>query len=163
MDHFWGIARKQKKNGKIKELLRGIPLFEQLTDRELAGIERILHERVYAPKEVIFRQGEPGIAMYIIESGSVLIEVGSDGKVLAELREGEFFGELALLDESPRSASAIAKTESKIFAFSQPDLFSMMERNPRLGIKIIVSLARIIGDRLKGMNEQLHELTKEKT
>jgi len=160
MDHFWAIAKKKKKITGIRELLRGIPLFETLSDRELSVVERILHERAYAPEEMIFREGEPGVAMYIIGNGSVSITVGSDAKVLAELHEGEFFGELALLDDSPRSASALAKEESKIFAFSQPDLFAMIQRNPKLGIKIVLSLARIIGDRLKRMNEQLKELAK---
>lgn len=157
MDHFWRNIRK-KKHGGIRELLRGIPLFEQLTEGELSGIERILHERTYAPDEEVFREGEPGIAMYIIESGTVLIEVGKDHKVIAELHEGEFFGELALLDESPRSATAAAKANSKIFAFSQPDLFALMERKPHLGLKIVVALARIIGERLKHMNEQLQTM-----
>ena len=94
--------------------------------------------------------------MFIIRNGSVLIQMGKNGKTLAELHEGEFFGELALLDDSPRSASAKANSESKILAFSQPDLFSLMERNPHLGLKIILALARIIGERLKRMNEQIH-------
>jgi len=161
MNHFWGTTKKRKSGDEVRELLRGIPLFEQLTDRELSGIERILHERMYAPGEEIFRKGEPGVAMYIIGSGSVTIRVGKSGKPLAELEGGEFFGELALLDESPRSASAVAKTESKVFAFSQPDLFSLIERDHHLGIKVIVALARIIGDRLKRTNDQLQELTKE--
>ena len=155
MDHFWGPTRKKKGQNELRELLRNIPLFEQLTDRELTGIERILHERLYAPGEEIFRDGEPGIAMYIIESGGVTIKVGKAGKTLAELHEGEFFGELALLDDSPRSASAVAKAESKVFAFSQPDFFSLIERDHHLGIKVIVALARIIGDRLKRMNDQM--------
>jgi CRP-like cAMP-binding protein len=156
MDNFWSSTKKKKKTGDIKELLHNIPLFEQLTDRELSGIERILHERIYNPDEEIFRQGEPGVAMFIIRNGSVLIQMGKNGKTLAELHEGEFFGELALLDDSPRSASAKANSESKILAFSQPDLFSLMERNPHLGLKIILALARIIGERLKRMNEQIH-------
>jgi CRP/FNR family transcriptional regulator, cyclic AMP receptor protein len=162
MDSFWGSTKKKRKTGDIKELLHGIPLFEQLTDRELTGIERILHERMYEPNEEIFREGEPGVAMFIIQSGSVLIQVGRSGKTLAELHEGEFFGELALLDDSPRSASAKANSESKILAFSQPDLFSVMERNPHLGLKIILALARIIGERLKRMNEQIQSSAKEK-
>ncbi|MFI5252023.1 MAG: cyclic nucleotide-binding domain-containing protein [Bacteroidota bacterium] len=155
MDNFWSNAKKKDKVGGIKELLRNIPLFEQLTDRELTGIQRILHERRYKAGEEIFRQGEPGIAMYIIETGGVLIKVGGTDKVLAALHDGEFFGELALLDDSPRSASAVASAETKIFAFSQPDLFGVMERNPQLGLKIILALARIIGERLKRMNSQL--------
>jgi CRP/FNR family transcriptional regulator, cyclic AMP receptor protein len=162
MDSFWGSTKKKKKAGDIKELLRSIPLFEQLTDRELTGVERILHERIYKPDEEIFREGEPGVAMFIIRSGSVFIRIGKSGRTLAELHDGEFFGELALLDDSPRSASAIAKSESKILAFSQPDLFSVMERNPRLGLKIILALARIIGERLKRMNEQILSTSTEK-
>ncbi|OPX34594.1 hypothetical protein B1H10_03275, partial [candidate division KSB1 bacterium 4484_188] len=62
------------------------------------------------------------------------------------------FGELALLDDSPRSASAVAKTDCKMLGFFQPDLFGVIERNPRLGIKIVLRLAKIIGERLKAAN-----------
>ena len=74
---------------------------------------------------------------------------------------GGFFGEISLLDEHPRSASAIAKTPCKIFGFFQPDLFSLIDRDPRLGVKIVIRLARMIGARLRRANEQALSIVEE--
>jgi len=162
MNSFWGnIFAKKNSQNSVQELLRQVMLFANLSDKELALVERLLHQRTYAPNEEIFKEGEPGVSMYIIEKGTVAITVGAQhDKVLAELHDGEFFGELALLDDSPRFASAIATTECSIVGFGQPDLFGIIERNPRLGVKIVETLARIIGERLKKTNEQLQSSTK---
>ena len=150
-------SRSGKEETHIIEILRRIPVFEDLTKRELASIERILHKREYKQEEVIFRQGEPGVGMYIIEQGKVHILHEPGNTRLAELGNGEFFGELALLDESPRSASAIAIDPSAILGFFQPDLFGLIERDPQLGVKIVMRLARSIGERLRRANEQLQK------
>lgn len=159
MNSFWGnIFRSRGTSNpaeKILDILRRIPLFDGLSKKELSAIERILHKRTYQRQELIFRQGDPGLGMYIIERGSVEIVSGPANTLLAELHEGEFFGELALLDDSPRSASATAKEECTALGFFQPDLFGLVERNPKLGVKIVMRLARIIGDRLKKCNEEL--------
>ena len=126
-------------------VIRKIPIFEDLSGKDLREIERILHHRLYKKDELIFRQGDAGVGMYIIEKGEVAIRLEPAGIVVAELSNGEFFGELALLDDSPRSASAVAKTDCKMLGFFQPDLFGVIERNPRLGIKIVLRLAKIIG------------------
>jgi CRP-like cAMP-binding protein len=112
---------------------------------------------MYKPDEAIFHQGEPGVGMYIIVTGSVHILTGQNGPVLAELTDGEFFGELALLDESPRSATAVARTPCSILGFFQPDLFGLIERDPNLGVKIVLRLARSIGERLRRASERLQE------
>ncbi len=163
MDSFWGniFKPRQKKDDPIITCLKHIPIFENLNRRELEAIERIIHERVYKPGEVIFHQGDAGVGMYIIESGVVQIIYEPTNQLLAELSDGEFFGELALLDESPRSATAIAKTECKMLGFFQSDLFGLLQRDPRLGVKIVLELARIIGERLKHSNEQISRLREE--
>ena len=125
------------------------------------AIESILHEREYQTDEVIFRQDEPGMGMYIIASGTVTIISEPSSMQWSELGEGEFFGEIALLDEHPRSASAIAKTPCRIFGFFQPDLFSLIDRDPRLGVKIVIRLARMIGARLRRANEQALSIVEE--
>jgi CRP-like cAMP-binding protein len=109
--------------------------------------------------EDIFIQGVPGAGMYIILEGEVSILVEPENKEIALLKEGEFFGELALLDESPRSATARSKEGCTVLGFFQSDLFSLLERSPKLGAKIILRLARIIGERLKFSNEQIFVLT----
>lgn len=157
VNSLWGnIFNSSQKEERVRNILKKIPVFEDLNNRDLAAIERILHRREYRNDETIFLQGDPGIGMYIIESGNVSIEGGTTRSVLAELKDGEFFGELALMDESPRTATAVAKAPSKILCFLQPDLLDLIERNPQLGVKILLKLSRTIGERLRKCNEQIN-------
>ncbi|NIS38587.1 cyclic nucleotide-binding domain-containing protein [Candidatus Saccharibacteria bacterium] len=163
MDSFWSNIFKErtKEERGIYDILRNVPLFEDLTKKELAAVERILYRRQYQAGEVIFHQGDPGLGMYIIEAGTVTVILEPAQQVLAELRDGEFFGELALLDESPRSATVTTQTDCKILGFFQSELFDLLSRNPKLSVKIVMKLARIIGERLKKSNQQMQDLRKE--
>jgi CRP-like cAMP-binding protein len=143
------------------ELLSRTPIFEGLDRRELATVERILHRRVYQRNEVLFRQGERGLGMYIVQHGTVAITTEPGNLELFEMKDGDFFGEVALLDEGPRSATAVAKTDCEVFGFFQPDLFGLISRDARLGVKIVVRLAKITGQRLRIANERVVALTAE--
>ncbi len=160
MNSFWGniFKAKQKEEDNIRDILRKVPIFKDLNNRELNRLERILHRREYRQDEVIFHQGDPGLGMYVIESGSVGIMLVPAQTAIAELFDGEFFGELSLLDDSPRTASAIAKTPCKMLCLFQPDLFDLIDLDPRLGVKILLGLSRTIGERLKRTNEHVHIL-----
>ncbi len=139
-------------------ILRRIPLFKGMRKPELLEFERLMHRRDYREDETVFFEGEPGVGMYIVQEGSVIIcKNDGDGQreILAELSKGEFFGELALLDESPRSATAVARDESKVLGLFRPDLLELIERKPRLGNKMLFQLALMIGDRLKRTNDDL--------
>ncbi len=155
-ENFFKIREKQK-NG-IESILLKIPVFQELTPRDLKTIQRILHQREYKQAEVIFAEGDIGLGMYIIENGIVQITCNNEHHILAELAEGDFFGELALLDDAPRSASAVAKTPATLLCFFKPELLDLIERNPKLGSKILFRLAWTIGERLKSTNEQVKEL-----
>lgn len=157
MDTLWSnIFKKQRDESKeIISILKNIPIFGELGGRDLSRVERILHKRTYHEGEIIFNQGDPGFGMYIIEKGSVGIVLMPSQRCLATLSEGEFFGELSLLDESPRSASAIAYAPCKILCFFQADLFDLINHDPGTGVKIALGLARTIGCRLKKANECL--------
>jgi CRP-like cAMP-binding protein len=157
----FGYQAKAKEEDGIGGILLKLPIFEDLSRRELAAVTRILHKRQYKVDEIIFRQDEPGMGMYIIESGKVAIISEPSRLLLSDLSDGDFFGEVALLDETPRSATAIARTECSIFGFFQPDLFGLIERDPRLGVKIVLRLARIIGARLRRSNDQAIALSHE--
>ncbi|MEE1574331.1 MAG: cyclic nucleotide-binding domain-containing protein, partial [Candidatus Neomarinimicrobiota bacterium] len=96
----------------------------------------------------------------------VKITIGTrakDENILAELREGDFFGELALFDDEPRSANAIATKDSELLGLFQQDLFTLQERNPVLGLKILLNLGRVLGDRLRGTNNLLIQTQAEKS
>lgn len=127
--------------------LKQVPIFEGFSEKEFKELEKLIHHRVYKPGEFIFKLQAPGEGMYIIFSGHVEIILGTDTKdkhILATLKKGDFFGELALLDAEPRSASAVSIDHSEMLGFFRPDLFSLLERNPILGNKILLNLASVI-------------------
>jgi CRP-like cAMP-binding protein len=160
MSKFWEniFNFHEKQKNEIEAILLKIPVFQELTPRELKTIQRILHQREYKQDEVIFAEGDIGLGMYIIEKGIVQITCKNERHILAELADGDFFGELALLDDAPRSASAVAKTPSTLLCFFKPELLDLIERNPKLGSKILFRLAWTIGERLKSTNEQVKDL-----
>ena len=150
-DPFWSNIFKPK--SAIKEniftVLKRVPVFQDLGYKELKSVERILHRRHYKSGEVIFKENEPGMGMYIIESGRVNITIGKENKLLVLLSNGDFFGEMALILEGQRTASAIASANTKLLGFFQPDLFGLLETNPRIGNKILRRLAQMIAERLR--------------
>lgn len=150
-DFFW--TNIFKPNTVIEEnifsVLKRIPIFQDLTYKELKSIERILHRRTYKADEVIFKEGEPGVGMYIIETGKVHITLGKQQKLLVLLSKGDFFGEMALILEGHRTASAISKEPTKLLGFFQPDLFNLLETNPKTGNKILQRLSQMIAERLR--------------
>ncbi len=162
-DAFWGNIFKKENNQKETTiaLLRNVPLFKEMKKAELRDLEKNIHRRNYKAEENIFYEGEPGVGMYIIQEGSVIINKTQDNgkkEKLAELKKGEFFGELALLDESPRSAAAQAEEDTSILGLFRPDLIELIERKPRLGNKLLFELAHLIGERLKHTNKELEEV-----
>ena len=140
------FSRDERKD--ILTMLRGVPIFEDLSRRDLKALERILHLRKYHAGEYIFREGDPGLGMYIVEQGTVSIVSESRSRELSRLRKGEFFGEMALFNDRPRNASAVAFEDTRLFGFFQPDLFGLLETQPRIGVKVVLKLARILSERL---------------
>lgn len=141
------------------EFLKLCPIFNHLTSRELRKVSALVYERRYQIGEFLFEKEQPGTAMFIIKSGLVKIVIPgrADEEVeLATIIPEDFLGELALLDETPRSASAKAVEKTEALAFFREDLNEMLETNPAIASKIFRDLAIIIGQRLKVSNEQLY-------
>ena len=152
------IFRSKRDEVPLTDMLAALPIFENLNRAQIKQISRTLHERDYAKGETVFNESEPGAGLYIIDSGRVEItkEVdGSDPVVLAEFIEGNFFGELALIDEMPRSATAITAEETRLLAFPKPDLDRLIGRQPQLAVRILQNLARLIAQRLVAANTNL--------
>lgn len=160
-----GFFKKKNKEDNIFTTLKKVPIFSDLTPKELTEVEKIVHRRRYKKNETIIRAGDPGLGMYIIVKGSVEIEDEDEkaGKrTLAKLSDGSFFGDMALLDEEPRSASAIALVDSDMMGFFRPDFLDLIYRKPKLGIKVLLALARVIGERLRYTNELLAKIQEKK-
>jgi CRP-like cAMP-binding protein len=148
---FWSniFKKEEKEHYNIFKVLKNVPLFQDLNKKELKAIERILHHREYESDEVIIKENEIGLGMYIIESGVVYITAGKENKLLAVLGKGDFFGEIALLLEVPRTANAIAHKPTKMLGFFEPDLVNLIEKDPRTGNKILFRLAGMTAERLR--------------
>lgn len=158
------VFRPKIRPASVEEMLSRIPVFEKLEVKELRQVADIVHRRQYAKGEYVFYQGDPGLGMYVVEKGSVGIVVeGEDGrkKEIIAMGDGDFFGEIALLDESPRSASVVVKEDSQLIGFFRPDLFEVIEKTPKTGLKIVMKLAEMIGERLRNMNSEFTKLRSE--
>lgn len=108
--------------------------------------------------KVIFKEGEPGDQMYIIQDGSVRISKSIAGKehILAVLSKGDFFGEMAIVNQASRSATATAVGTVKLLAFNREGFISMIEKNARIALSIIDKLCR----RLQQTNQQIQHLVR---
>jgi CRP/FNR family transcriptional regulator, cyclic AMP receptor protein len=147
--------------GSTEEVLSKVPAFVDLTARELKEVAAIVHKREYRSGEPVFYQGDPGLGMYIIQEGEVSIAISGkdgEGRELAVLSDGDFFGELSLLDESLRSADALCKTDCLLIGFFRPDLFELIEKHSTLGNKIVLKLAEIVAQRLRQTDKELSKL-----
>ncbi len=165
IDLLWGNIFKQKNdpNQNIRQFLKNIPLFAKLSKRELRDIEQLIHRRQYKNSEVVFWQNEPGVGMYIVQNGEVGVFADyatPEQKQLATLGQGDFFGEMALLEDDNRSASAVALCECQLIGIFHPDLFDLFERKPELGIKVLATLGNMLAQRLRKTNLEMQELSK---
>src|SRR2546428_13668956 len=161
-DGIWGnIFRLGKSKQSLAEILQNIPLFHDLTSKELRILERVVHIRTYQASEPVFVETEPGAGMYVIRSGRVDIVLSHKKEsplMLAELEAGDFFGEMALLGDTARSATAVARERSELIGFFQPDLLEIINLHPVMGAKITFGLAKTLSERLRYTNTQLREI-----
>ena len=129
------------------EVLAEVGLFADLTTAELIGLAALMRPRAYAKDEVIYLRGDPGTAFYVIASGKVKIALTSpDGKeiILRRLGPGGFHGELALLDDEPRSADAIA-TEPSVLLVLQRDAFRrFLADHPSAATKLLATVSHYL-------------------
>ena len=100
--------------------------------------------RDFAPGTVLFEEGQPGDYMYVVQSGEVEIrrQVGETERVLAVLPAGEFFGEMAILNGRPRSATAVVRTTARLLVIEGRTFEAMLRARPEIAMRIIKSLAR---------------------
>ena len=135
-------------------LLRSIELFEGLTDEDLAELGASLQQRQFADGSMIFSQGDNGDSMYIVESGDINIHLPGDASrriSLKDIARGEYFGELALFDEKPRSASALATTDTVLLELQRRTLEGYLENRPKVALAIL----RTLSERLRETNTML--------
>ncbi|HOW27548.1 MAG TPA: cyclic nucleotide-binding domain-containing protein [Elusimicrobiota bacterium] len=154
---FW--LRDQAFRSK-KEFLRQVFIFKGLSNRALALIAQKVHERGYADGEIIFHEGDIGRAFFIVVEGRVELyrqpSPSGTPDIIGVLGPGDFFGEMVLLDELPRSASARAIEPSKLFLLYKSNFDAILREHPDVGVNILHSLARLLSARLRRQTTQLY-------
>lgn len=163
------VLKRKSQESDLVGFLKHSFLFKDLTAKEIEFLTHIVHIRHYEAGERIFKQGDPGVGMYLILNGSIDIIMhdpalesqgqGSEEIFITRLETGDFFGELSLIEEpSRRSATAVSINKSALIGFFKPDLLQVIQRNPLTGNKISLRLAEILGKRLRETTEKVTEL-----
>ena len=132
------------------QLLKNVVLFKDLSMRDLAMVDGMMHERQYLADEVIFDEGEEGQGLFLVLSGRVKIVLPSNApSFLLELGPGAFFGEVALLDQSLRTAQARAVEDTQIVVLFRAEFYSLLETHSAIASRISFQLARVLAARLR--------------
>jgi CRP/FNR family transcriptional regulator, cyclic AMP receptor protein len=132
------------------QLLKNVVLFKDLSMRDLAMVDGLMHERQYLADEIIFDEGEEGQGLFLVLSGRVKIVLPSNApSFLLELGPGAFFGEVALLDQSVRTAQARAVEDTQIVVLFRAEFYSLLETHSSIASRISFQLARVLAARLR--------------
>ena len=124
--------------------LKSFDLFRALPGEELAQIAEIAEEQPFAFGDQVFTEGEPGDALYLVVEGTVKVHQG--GKQLAQLGPRDVFGEMAVLDSEPRSATVTALKDSVLLKIARDDFRDILQERPEIGMGVIKVLSRRLRD-----------------
>ncbi|MFH1073612.1 MAG: cyclic nucleotide-binding domain-containing protein [Candidatus Firestonebacteria bacterium] len=143
--------------------IKKIKLFSIITDEEALYLKHVGSDVDYPEGKVIFSEGAEGDAFYAVINGKVRISKKSNvdntnEEVLALIREGEFFGEMALFDEGLRTASATAHTNCKLFTITAEQFNELIKTDHKLAIKVLLGFIRTLSRRLKSVNQEMVDL-----
>jgi CRP/FNR family transcriptional regulator, cyclic AMP receptor protein len=125
---------------ELKQFIRDVPLFAGLLPSELDRIALVMHPLQLKAGELICSEGDPGHQFYVIADGEAAVEHG--GHTVAKLHPGDYFGELALLDRGPRSASVRALSDSRLYVLNEQSFVGVLNEVPALAQKLLASLAK---------------------
>lgn len=142
---------------KLAAFFKEGTIFSNLSHEELSQLAQIVRERKFDRNQVIFYEGDLGGSLHIIASGTVkIVMMADDGRehILGLLHEGDFFGEISLIDGEPRSATAIAQDKVNIVMISREDFIRLLRENPEMSLKIMVTLC----ERLRKTDKHVESL-----
>ena len=138
-------------------VLQRVPLFSQLSAVELQRVVDVARERAYPRNSVILFEDDPGDALYVVANGQVkVVLIGEDGRevILSVMGPGEFFGEMSLLDDEPRSAHVIAMEDSSLAVLRREDFEGLLTSSPQIALALLRELSR----RLRRADEKVGSL-----
>ena len=142
----------------LDDVARRVRIFAGLTDVQIGRVREVCREVPYHPGETVFQRDSTDQALFIVLDGQVEIRVTDDGPPLASIIAGEIFGELALIDELPRSAAAVAAESSRLLVIRKDDFQALVRRDPQLGVVILRNIARTLSTRLRDTNVKVESM-----
>jgi CRP/FNR family transcriptional regulator, cyclic AMP receptor protein len=142
------MARKDRTTTELTNLLKTIPLFSSCTARELNRIAAIVKEVQFPQGRTICKEGDTGVGLHVVIEGETKVQIG--GRTRRRLGAGAFFGEIALLDGGPRSATVIAETPVRTLSIPSWSFKTTLRSNPNLALKMLEETCR----RLRTSNSQ---------
>jgi len=147
--------------GRIQNLIREIPLFDPLDYEEVSVVAKYLSMRRVPTQTYLIREGEVGEFMFFIVEGEVEIRLASQGpqQVVAVYSAGSTVGEMSLLDDYTRSATVLSSKETEILILSRTKFESLLLTEPKLGIKLLKGLGKIISLRLRSAHGRFADFT----
>lgn len=119
--------------------LAKVPLFAGCSQRDLQTIARVVREVPHQAGTTIAREGEPGVGLFVILEGDAEVSIG--GRKKATLQPGDFFGEIALLDGGPRTATVTAKTDVQLLGLTEWVFRGLMQEHPSIALKTLQQMA----------------------
>jgi CRP/FNR family transcriptional regulator len=145
---------------KIKPLKENV-LFKDFTDKEIAILSKYVEEKNYPAATPLFLENMKGEAMYILVKGSIqLSKMLSEGetKTLTTLESGDFFGEMALIEDGPRPVTAMVVKESQMLLMKRSGFETLMDDNPRVAVKMAIGMYRTLSDRIRESSPKIQQL-----
>jgi CRP/FNR family transcriptional regulator, cyclic AMP receptor protein len=130
-------------------LLSGVPLFSELSKKELSALARATKEVKHGEGDFLAREGDTGVGFFLIVDGTAKVLVG--GRTRRRLGPGDYFGEIALLDERPRTATVVAETPVTMLGLTAWVFKGLVEQNPSIATKLL----RTMADRLRSSSSDV--------
>ena len=146
----------------VRDILRSLPFFQELTPGELERVVALGRVVTYPKEMILFREGDKGEALYVVLDGSVRVSKavpGSRDEAMAFMERGSFFGEMALVDEFPRSATAVASQDCKVLFIDKQAFIQMVQEDPVIGRKILWAFCRTLSLRLRETTDRIVALS----
>jgi len=141
-----------------KSALKAIPLFRDFNEGQIDAIHEVVSNQHVGRHQFVVREGDPGETFYLIVEGSVAVcRIAADGRetILSILKEGDFFGEMSILDSSLRSASIKTLTEVELGIIKRDDFLELLDNNPQIGRLLVIELS----ERLRAANQLIAATT----
>ncbi len=154
-DDAGGLDRLAKEVNLKLETLHKMPLFRHLTYQELVRVMNLTEVRSFTANQPVVAEGQEGDEMFIVLTGEVKVHTGDN--VIVKLGAGQHFGEMALLDKAPRSASVSSEGDSKLMVMKRRDFFDIVRKDHDVAVKLLWSFLGELTERLRKTSRELGE------